>query len=124
MPGMTGLWRPLERGKAAELRGVPWRRRLARSLSLLFVVMGSLDVVSTNAGLAAGYVEGNPVMRLMQDQLGAWWAAPKAAGHLALASMFLWLPTRRLLAVAGVMVEAATPRSLALALAGAFVVPG
>ena len=103
MPGMTGLWRPLERGKAAELRGVPWRRRLARSLALLFVVMGSLDVVSTNAGLAAGYVEGNPVMRLMQEQLGAWWAVPKAAGHFALASIWLWLPTRRLLVVAGVI---------------------
>ena len=70
MPGTTSFWRPLERGEAAELRGVPWRRHLARSLALLFVVMGSLDVVSTNAGLAAGYVEGNPVMRQMPDAHG------------------------------------------------------
>ncbi len=102
MPGTTSLWRLVDR-KAAQLRGVPWRRLLARILALLFVVMGSLDVVSTNAAQAAGYAEGNPVMRLMQEQMGAWWALPKVALHLAMASMILWLPRRKLLAAAGVM---------------------
>ena len=71
---------------------MPWRRRLARSLALLFVVMGSLDVVSTNAGLAAGYAEGNSVMRLMQEQLGAWWAAPAPAGFSCAGQRLARLP--------------------------------
>ena len=102
MADTDNLWKRVNR-EAAELRGVSRRTRLARVLALLFVVVGSLDVVSTNAAQAVGFPEGNPVMRLMQEQMGAWWAAPKAAAHLALASMILWLPTRRLLAAAGVM---------------------
>ncbi len=89
--------------QAAKLRGRSRRTRLARVLALLFVVVGSLDVVSTNAAQAAGFPEGNPVMRLMQEEFGVWWAAPKMAAHLVLASMILWLPTRKLLAAAGVM---------------------
>ena len=79
------------------------RTRLARVLALPFVAVGSRDVVSTNAAHAVGFPEGNPVMRLLQEQMGAWWAAPKVAAHLVLASTLLWLPTRKLLAAAGVM---------------------
>ncbi len=103
MPKTVNPWNFVNR-KAAELRGVPWRTRLARVLAFLFVVIGSLDVVSTNVAQAAGYPEANPVMRLMQEQLGAWWAVPKVALHLGLASIVLWLPTRKLLAAAGMMV--------------------
>ncbi len=103
MPETVNPWNLVSR-TAAELRGVPWRTRLARVLALLFVVIGSLDVVSTNVAQAAGYVEANPVIRLIQDQMGAWWAVPKVALHLGLASIILWLPTRKLLFAAGAMV--------------------
>ncbi len=102
MPGARSLW-ILANRNAAELRGVPWRTRLARVLAFLFVVLGSLDVVSTNIAQAAGFTEANPVMRLMQEQLGIWWALPKIAVHLAMASAILWLPTRKLLSAAGAM---------------------
>ncbi len=102
MADTDSLWKLVDR-EAAKLRGMSRRARLARVLALLFVVVGSLDVVSTNAGQAAGFAEGNAVMRLMQEQMGIWWAAPKVAAHLVLASMLLWLPTRKLLAAASVM---------------------
>ncbi len=102
MADTDNLWKRVNR-EAADLRALSRRTGLARVLALLFVVVGSLDVVSTNAAQAVGFPEGNPVIRLMQDQMGVWWAAPKAAAHLALASMILWLPTRKLLAAAGMM---------------------
>ena len=102
MADTDSLWKRVNR-EAAELRAMSRRTRLARVLALLFVVVGSLDVVSTNAAQAAGFSESNPVMRLMQEQMGVWWAAPKMALHLVLASMILWLPTHRLLSAAGVM---------------------
>ena len=102
MADTDSLWKLVNR-EAVELRGMSRRTRLARVLALLFVVVGSLDVVSTNAAHAVGFPEGNPVMRLLQEQMGAWWAAPKVAAHLVLASTLLWLPTRKLLAAAGVM---------------------
>ncbi len=102
MADTDSLWKRVNR-EAAKLRAMSRRTRLARVLALLFVVLGSLDVVSTNAAQAAGFTESNPVMRLMQEQMGVWWAVPKMAAHLVLASIFLWLPTRKLLAAAGVM---------------------
>ncbi len=102
MADTDSLWKLVNR-EAAELRAMSRRTRLARVLALLFVVVGSLDVVSTNTAQAAGFPEGNPVMRLVQERMGVWWAAPKVALHLVLASMILWLPTRKLLAAAGVM---------------------
>ncbi len=102
MADTDSLWKRVDR-EAAKQRAMSRRTRLARVLALLFVVVGSLDVVSTYAAQAAGFLESNPVMRLMQEQMGAWWALPKVAAHLVLASMIMWLPTRKLLAAAGVM---------------------
>ena len=44
----------------------------ARILSVFFVVVAGFDVISTNAALAAGHMEGNPVLRDIQAYLGAW----------------------------------------------------
>lgn len=90
------------RGAAELLDG---RRRIlaGRGLALLLVVLGSLDVVSTNAATAAGFPEGNPIMRLAQDSLGTWWAMPKVLGHLGLAGLLLWLPSPKLVAGAGLV---------------------
>jgi hypothetical protein len=80
----------------ANQRLVHWGRILA----LVFVVVGSLDVVSTNAALAAGHLEGNPLVGSLQASLGPWWALPKVAFHLALAYLILWIPSRRTLRTA------------------------
>jgi hypothetical protein len=74
--------------------------RRARLLALIFVVAGSLDIVSTNAALAAGHIEGNPLIGGLQDSLGAWWALPKYLFHVALAGLILWIPSRRMLKTA------------------------
>ena len=96
------MWRFVCR-KAAEIRAKRGRVRIGRTLAFMIVVVGSLDVVSTNAAQAAGFYEGNPFIRMLQGEMGPWWALPKMAGHLALASMILWLPSKRLLAGAGLV---------------------
>jgi hypothetical protein len=89
---------------AAEKRRDHGLRRAARSLALAFVVLGSLDVVSTNAALAAGYIEGNPFVRILHAEFGTWWLVPKLAAHVLLASFVLWLPSRRILWGAGALI--------------------
>ena len=74
-----------------------------RVLAAGLVIVGSLDVVSTNAALAVGHVEGNPLLQSLQADMGAWWALPKLVFHLALASLILWTPSVRTLAVAGLV---------------------
>ncbi len=75
-------------------------------MALAIVIMGGLDLVSTNAALAAGQLEANPLLRSIQLDLGLWWSFPKMAFHLALAYLVLWIPSRRMLAT-GVVVSVA-----------------
>ena len=77
-----------------------------RVLAAVFVVIGGLDLVSTNAALAAGHVEGNPLIRSLQADMGTWWSLPKMAFHLLLAYLILWIPSKRMLAT-GALVSAA-----------------
>ncbi len=79
-----------------------WGRVLAAAL----VIIGGLDIVSTNAALAAGQIESNPVLRSLQADMGSWWSLPKMAVHLVLAYLVLWIPSKRMLAI-GAMVSAA-----------------
>jgi len=85
-----------------------WRRRArcrrdakmrmtARFLALLIVVVGILDVVSTNASLAAGGVETNALILAIMNQIGDWWFVPKIAVHMLVALFLLWLPSRRMI---------------------------
>jgi hypothetical protein len=67
------------------------------------VLVGGLDLLSTNAALAAGHLEGNPLLRSLQMDLGVWWSLPKMAFHLALAYLVLWLPSKRMLATGAVV---------------------
>lgn len=76
----------------------------ARVLALLFVVAGGFDVVATNAALAAGQIEGNPLVAAVQAGLGPWWSAPKITLHLVLALFILWLPSRKMLTVARLVI--------------------
>ncbi len=72
-------------------------------MALAMVIMGGLDLVSTNAALAAGQLEGNPLLRSIQMDLGSWWSLPKMAFHLALAYLVLWIPSKRMLATGAVV---------------------
>ena len=79
-----------------------WGRVLAAAL----VIIGGLDIVSTNAALAAGQIESNPLLRSLQADMGSWWSLPKMAFHLVLAYLVLWIPSKRMLAT-GAVVSAA-----------------
>jgi len=72
-------------------------------LALAIVIVGGLDLVSTNAALAVGQLEGNPLLRSIQLELGVWWSLPKMAFHLALAYLVLWMPSKRMLATGAVV---------------------
>ena len=81
-------------------------RYWGRVLAAVFVVIGGLDLVSTNAALADGHFEGNPLIRWLQADMGTWWSLPKMALHLLLACLILWMPSKRMLA-AGSLVSVA-----------------
>ncbi len=76
----------------------------ARILSIFFVVIAGFDVISTNAALSAGHVEGNPAVRELQTHLGAWWSAPKVGFHLMLGLLILWLPSRKMVSMARLVI--------------------
>jgi hypothetical protein len=68
----------------------------ARFLALLIVVVGVLDVISTNASIAAGGVETNVIILAIMNQLGDLWFVPKVAIHILVALFLLWLPSRQM----------------------------
>ena len=76
----------------------------ARVLSILLVVVAGYDSISTDAALAAGHMEGNPLVRELQAHLGAWWSAPKILFHLMLGLLILWIPSRKMISMARVVV--------------------
>ena len=78
-------------------------RSWGRVLAMAVVIMGGLDLISTNAALAAGQLEGNPLLQSIQVDMGYWWSIPKMAFHLALAYLVLWIPSRRMLATGAVV---------------------
>ena len=78
-------------------------RHWGRILALAIVIVGGLDLISTNVALAAGQLEGNPLLRSIQLDLGLWWSLPKMAFHLVLAYLVLWIPSKRMLATGAVV---------------------
>ena len=76
---------------APQKDGVPvW----ALVVGLSVIIVGTLDVISTNAGLLAGAVEINPLMAAMQDFLGHWWFVPKMALQFIAVAIVLMQPVR------------------------------
>ena len=61
--------------------------RLKAILVLTTLVLGYLDLTTTNVILSHGMGELNPFMRLAQEWLGAWWLIPK----LGLTFVVMWL---------------------------------
>jgi hypothetical protein len=80
-------------------------KRWGRVLAAVIVILGGLDLVSTNAALATGHIEGNPLVRSLQAVMGSWWSLPKMAFHLVLAYLVLWIPSKRML-ITGTLVSA------------------
>ena len=72
-------------------------RMTAQFLALMIVVVGILDVISTNASIAAGGVETNGLIAALMTQFGTWWFMPKMAVHILVAMFVLWLPSKPLL---------------------------
>ena len=72
-------------------------RRTAMLLALLLILAGILDVLSTNASLAAGNAEANGIVAAFQRRWGDLWFIPKLVAHMALATVILWLPSRRMI---------------------------
>jgi len=96
---VLGLQETINRRRASRRRDS--RLRLAaRVLALLIVVVGILDVVSTNASIAAGGAETNVLIAALMTRLGAWWFVPKLATHVTVAAFVMWLPSKRLLSKA------------------------
>ena len=50
-------------------------------LGILIVLLGIVDVISTNMVLAAGGVELNPIVAWIMEQLDHWWHLPKLLVH-------------------------------------------
>ncbi len=92
-------------GKAAEFRCKNAHLvTTARILSLFVVVVAGFDVISTNAALAAGHMEGNPVLRTIQADLGTWWSIPKVGFHLMLGLLILWYPSQKMVSTARLVI--------------------
>jgi hypothetical protein len=76
---------------------------LMRISAVAIAVVQLLDVATTNAALASGGAELNPIMRLSMAKLGSLWWLPKAAvGFFILAYVFSGLtrtPPRRIIAL-------------------------
>jgi hypothetical protein len=78
-------------------------KRWGRALAAVTVIIGGLDLVSTNAALATDQIEGNPLVSSLQAEMGTWWSLPKMAFHLALAYLVLWIPSKRMLVIGAVV---------------------
>ncbi|MCP5368974.1 MAG: hypothetical protein H6906_15835 [Hyphomicrobiales bacterium] len=66
----------------------------------LIMIVGYLDALSTNMGLATGLVEeANALMAWMQSVAGDYWLWPKMVMHAGVAAMVVWFPHRLVLAV-------------------------
>ena len=90
--------------KAARSRNNPALRHCGFSLAALLLIAGGMDIVSTNIAIAAGYTEGNPIVGSLQTTLGSLWAVPKIALPIAAAYLVLWLPSRRMIRCARLVV--------------------
>ena len=81
---------------------------MAQLLALMIVVVGVLEVVSTNASIAAGGAETNALIAALMTQLGAYWYVPKMAIHVIVSLFLLWLLSRPLIWKARICVIAYT----------------
>ena len=77
--------------------------KLGYTVAGLFVVLGMLDVLSTNMAIAVGGYELNSFIRSMQDHLGHFWYVPKLALQATVAAMIVWSPNRMTICIMTLM---------------------
>lgn len=85
------------RDYSARCRAETTQHGTALLLATLIVFVGVFDVVSTNASLAAGNTEANGFVASFQQKWGELWFIPKLVAHIAMATVILWLPSRRMI---------------------------
>jgi mannose/fructose/N-acetylgalactosamine-specific phosphotransferase system component IID len=79
-------------------------RYFAAFIGTLIIVLGILDVVSTNLVLQAGGVEMNPIVALWMKYLDHWWHLPKLLIHLLAAYLVYYLLSSRFTAAVALVV--------------------
>ena len=79
-------------------------RYIAAFVGTMIVVLGILDVVSTNLVIAAGGVELNPIVALWMEHLNSWWHLPKLLIHLLAAYLVYCLLYTRFTAAIALLV--------------------
>lgn len=79
-------------------------RYLAAFIGTMIVVLGVLDVVSTNLVLKAGGVELNPIVSLWMEHLDQWWHLPKLLIHLLAGFLVYYLLYSRFTATVALLV--------------------
>ena len=79
-------------------------RYLAAFIGTMIVVLGILDVVSTNLVLRAGGVELNPIISLWMEHLDDWWQVPKLLIHLLAGFLVYYLLYSRFTAVLALLI--------------------
>jgi len=79
-------------------------RYFAAFIGTMIVVLGILDVVSTNLVLEAGGAEMNPIVALWMDHLEQWWLLPKLLIHLLAAYLVYFLLYTRFTAAVALLV--------------------
>lgn len=57
-------------------------KRMGAAVGALIVLLGVLDVISTNLVIAAGGSELNPIVAWFMESLDTWWHIPKLAIHI------------------------------------------
>ena len=85
------------RCKAGRARRDDNLKQTAFTLAFLVLIAGGFDIVSTNAALETGNIEGNPVVQVIFSMTGQWWTVPKILFHFILACAILWLPSQRMI---------------------------
>ena len=77
---------------AQQSRSDPRLSRAGHVTAFSILIIGVLDVISTNLGLAAGAVELNGFVAWLQSAWGEFWFLPKLALQMVPAGMVLWFP--------------------------------
>ena len=72
-------------------------------LGILIVLLGIVDVISTNMVLAKGGVELNPIVAWIMEQLDQWWHMPKLAIHVAAGFLVFYLLNSRFTATVALL---------------------
>ena len=72
-------------------------------LGVLIVLLGIVDVISTNMVLAAGGVEQNPIVAWIMEQLDSWWHMPKLLIHVVAGLLIYHLMNSRFTATVAVL---------------------